>query len=64
MFDGVKNLLTTPEVVMTEINSAISANEYARDIALFKDGTIFGSKCLKIILNFNFGREQFVISEL
>ena len=64
MFDGVKNFSTTPEVVMTEINSPISANKYARVTALFKDGTVFDSRCLEIIKNFNFGLEQFVISEV
>ncbi|GFS33211.1 hypothetical protein Acr_00g0027080 [Actinidia rufa] len=35
-FDGVKNIPTKPEALMTEINSAISANEYARATALLQ----------------------------
>ncbi|GFY86878.1 hypothetical protein Acr_05g0005170 [Actinidia rufa] len=36
VFDGVKNIPTTPEALMTEINSAISANEYAHATALLQ----------------------------
>ena len=36
VFDGVKNIPTTPEALITEINSAISANEYARATALLQ----------------------------
>ena len=42
MFDGVKNLSTTPEVVMLGINSTIPTNECARATPLFKNGTVFG----------------------
>ena len=48
MFDGVKHISTTPESVMTEINSAIFVNEYARATALFRDGTVLVSDVWKI----------------
>ncbi|PSR99756.1 Cobyric acid synthase [Actinidia chinensis var. chinensis] len=40
-FDGVKNIPTKPEALMTEINSAISANEYARATALLQSPSSF-----------------------
>ncbi|PSS31411.1 Glycine dehydrogenase [Actinidia chinensis var. chinensis] len=44
VFDGVKNIPTTPEALMTEINSAISANEYAHATALLQSASSCISK--------------------
>ena len=64
MFDNVKNISTTPEAVMTEINSTIPANEYARATPFLRIKQFLVSKCLEIIQNFNFGLEQFVVSKV
>ncbi|KAL2504213.1 Glycine dehydrogenase [Abeliophyllum distichum] len=44
MFDGVKAISTSPEVLMAEINSAITALEYTRATALLQSRSASVSK--------------------